>query len=83
MPKYANTHKGDAQVGRLYDKHKNIKPAYTIKEIRDSLNKAWVLGDNRFKLHIEDQSGRQVAPLPNGGDRKSAQFKENYKNQLL
>lgn len=26
--------------------------------------------------HPEKQTGRRVAPLPNGGDRKSAQFKE-------
>ncbi len=25
-------------------------PCYTLKEIRDSLNKAWVLGDGEFKL---------------------------------
>jgi len=54
-------------------------PGYTIKEIRDSLNKAWVLGDNRFKLQIEQQSGRRSTPLPKGGDRKSAQFKENQR----
>ena len=52
-------------------------------EIRDSLNKAWVLGDDRFKQQIEDQSGRRTSPLPNRGDRKSAKFKENRKNQLL
>ncbi|MCF6319091.1 MAG: transposase [Proteobacteria bacterium] len=58
-------------------------PDYTIKEIRDSLNKAWVLGDNRFIQQIEKQSGRRAVPLPNGGDRKSVQFKENQKNQRL
>jgi putative transposase len=54
-------------------------PDYTIKEIRDSLNKAWVLGDNRFKLQIEEQSGRRSTPLPKGGDRKSVQFNENQR----
>ena len=57
----------------------SLIPDYTIEEIRDSLNKAWVLGDNRFKLQIEEQSGRRSAPLPKGGDRKSAQFKENQR----
>ena len=64
----------------LFDCH---IPDYTMKEIRDSLNKSWVLGDDRFKQQIEKQSGRRTAPLPNGGDRKSAQFKEDRKNQLL
>ena len=50
-------------------------PEYTIKEIRDSLNKAWVLGDKKFKLQIEEQSGRRATPLPRGGDRKSSKFK--------
>lgn len=58
-------------------------PDYTIKEIQGSLNKGWVLSDNRFKQQIEKQSGRRATPLPNGGDRKSVQFKENQKNQLL
>jgi len=52
---------------------------YTVQEIRDSINKTWVLGDNRFKSQIEEQSGRRVCPLPQGGDRKS----EKYKNQRL
>ena len=30
------------------DKLKNHMPDYTIAEIRDSVNKAWVLGDNRL-----------------------------------
>lgn len=58
-------------------------PEYTIKEIRDSVNKAWVLGDNQFKQQIEKQTGRRASPLPSGGDRKSAQFKEKHLNQLL
>jgi len=64
----------------LFDNH---IPDYTIKEIRDSVNKSWVLGDSRFIQQVEKQTGRRAAPLPNGGDRKSAQFKELKKNQLL
>jgi putative transposase len=58
-------------------------PDYTLKEIRDSVNKAWVLGDARFKQQIEKQTGRRASPLPNGGDRKSSRFKKTQKNQLL
>jgi putative transposase len=51
----------------------------TLEEIRDATNKAWVLGENRFKQQIEQQAGRRASPLPKGGDRKS----KSYKNQPL
>jgi len=51
----------------------------TLSEIRDATNKAWVLGDNKFKQQIEQQAGRRAAPLVRGGDRKSVK----YKNQQL
>jgi putative transposase len=50
-------------------------PDHTLKEIRDATNKAWVLGDNRFKKQIEKLTGRRASPLPRGGDRKSKQYK--------
>ncbi|MFV2058656.1 MAG: transposase [Thiohalomonadales bacterium] len=50
---------------------------HTLIEIRDGINKAWVLGGNRFKEQVEKQSGRRASPLPRGGDRKSAKFREN------
>jgi putative transposase len=55
-------------------------PDYTIKEIRDATNKAWVLGDSRFKQQIEVQTGRRASPQVRGGDRKSEKYKAN---QLL
>lgn len=51
----------------------------TLEEIRDATNKAWVLGENRFKQQIEQQAGRRASPLPKGGDRKS----KSYKNRPL
>lgn len=48
-----------------------------INEIRDATNKAWVLGDGRFKERIQLQLARRVEPAARGGDRKSAQFKIN------
>jgi len=48
-----------------------------INEIREATNKAWALGDSRFKERIQLQLARRVEPAPRGGDRKSAQFKIN------
>ncbi|GAC19579.1 transposase [Paraglaciecola arctica] len=50
-------------------------PELTLQEIRDATNKAWVLGENRFKQQIEQQTGRRAVPLARGGDRKSKSFK--------
>ena len=38
-------------------------PALTLAQIRDATNKAWVLGDDRFKAQIEQQTGRRASPL--------------------
>lgn len=46
-----------------------------LNEIRSATNKAWVLGNDRFKEQIEVQLGRQVSPKPRGGDRKSKRFR--------
>ena len=50
-------------------------PELTLQEIRDATYKAWVLGENRFKQQVEQQTGRRVVPLARGGDRKSESFK--------
>jgi putative transposase len=47
----------------------------TLQEIRDATNKAWVLGKNRFKQKVEQQTGRRASPLARGGDRKSKTFR--------
>jgi putative transposase len=46
-----------------------------LHEIRDATNKAWVLGENRFKHKVEQQAGRRASPLAKGGDRKSKTFR--------
>ncbi len=46
----------------------------SITEIREATNKAWVLGNDRFKQRIQEQLGRRVEPKTRGGDRKSEQF---------
>ena len=50
-------------------------PDCTLIEIRDSINKSWVLGDGKFKQKIETQVGRRISPLPRGGDKKSKKYK--------
>ena len=57
----------------LFDAH---LPDLTLKEIREATNKAWVLGDHRFKEQIERQTGRRSSPQPRGGDRKSKSYRE-------
>ena len=44
-----------------------------VEAIRDSTNKAWVLGNDRFRQRIEDLSGRRSAPLPKGRPAKLPQ----------
>ena len=56
----------------LFDK---MIPEYTLEEIRQSINRAWVLGDGRFKRQIEKQTGRRASPLTRGGDRKSEEYR--------
>ena len=52
-------------------------PEKSITAIREATNKAWVLGNDRFKQRIQRHLERRVAPAARGGDRKSAQFKIN------
>ncbi len=49
--------------------------AVDIEDIRTATNKAWVLGNNRFKEHVEKLSARQAQPKVRGGDRRSKDFK--------
>ncbi len=50
----------------------------TPEDIRASTNKAWVLGDERFKAKIERQLNRRTTPLDRGGDRKSERYQNNF-----
>ncbi len=43
----------------------------TLDEIREATNKAWVLGDDRFKRKLVQQLDRPIAPTARGGDHKS------------
>jgi putative transposase len=52
-------------------------PEKSITEIREATNKAWVLGNDRFKQRIQKHLERRVEPEARGGDRKSEQFRIN------
>jgi putative transposase len=41
-----------------------------VEAIRDATNKAWALGNDRFRQRIENLSGRRSAPLPKGRPAK-------------
>ena len=62
-------------VYRLLFKHHISENCIT--EIREATNKAWVLGNDRFKKRMQQQLERRVEPKAKGGDRKSEQFKIN------
>ena len=49
----------------------------SMDEIREATNKAWILGNDRFKQRIQKQIERRVEPSVRGGDRKSEKFKIN------
>ncbi|MEZ5473346.1 MAG: transposase [Marinicella sp.] len=77
---YQQLGKNDEERNQAYQSlFQHEIPEFTLEEIRDSINKTWVLGNNKFKTQIEYQTGRRVSPLPKGGDRKS----EKFKNQRL
>jgi len=48
----------------------------TLAEIRNATNKAWVLGNDRFKQRIQKQLDRRVEPAVRGGDRKSERYRK-------
>lgn len=56
-------------------------PDLTLQNIRDATNKSWVLGEDKFKQQIEDKTGRRANSLPQGGDRKSTEFKLSKLNR--
>jgi putative transposase len=55
-------------------------PEATLSEIRDATNKAWALGNDRFRQEIEKLAERQAAPKSKGGDRRSVQYRERHIN---
>jgi putative transposase len=67
---------------RYRDLFNNQMADVDIEEIRLATNKAWVLGDGRFKEQIEKLTARQAKPKVRGGDRRSKDFKDNAFNRV-
>jgi len=44
--------------------------AVELEVIRDATNRAWALGDDRFREKVEALSARRSGPLPQGRPRK-------------
>jgi putative transposase len=65
--------KRQARYSALLDGH---MPSDTLDEISSATNKAWALGDFRFKQQVEDATGRAASPRKCGGDKKSEKFWE-------
>ena len=51
-------------------------PEHELSSIREATNKAWALGDDRFRKQIEAKTGRRAVPLGRGGDRKSEKYRK-------
>jgi len=53
-----------------------------VDKIREATNKAWVLGNDQFKMKVERLLARQTTPKGRGGDRRSKKFKDMYQSSL-
>ena len=61
---------------RVYrDLFKSELSGLVVSEVRDSLNKSWVLGDGRFQKQIGLQLGRAAGERQHGGDRRSERYR--------
>ena len=56
-------------------------PEKTVKTIHDATHKAWVLGEKRFQVEVEEKTGRRSCPLQRGGDRRSERWHGSKQNQ--
>jgi putative transposase len=68
-------HKARCNNYRALFKH-HISEA-ELDDIRETTNKAWVLGNDKFREQIEKLTKRQAAPKSKGGDRKSTNYRKN------
>jgi len=74
---YRHLGKSDPERQAAYRQlFKHHLPETSLTAIREATNKAWILGNDRFKQRIQRHLERRVAPAARGGDRKSAQFKK-------
>ncbi len=67
----------DERMAAYRQLFKHRIPESSMDEIREATNKAWVLGNDRFKQRVQKQLERRVEPSARGGDRKSEKFKSH------
>ena len=67
--------KGEARQAAYRQLFKYHIAESSMDEIRGATNKAWVLGNDRFKKRMQKQLERRVEPGARGGDRKSEKFR--------
>jgi len=58
-------------------------PETTLEAIREATNKAWVLGNDRFKNRMKKKLERPVESSGQGGDRKSEAYLKQVDNQRV
>jgi putative transposase len=57
------------------DLFRTKRSADTLSAIRESTNRAWVLGSDQSKARVEKRTARRALPKPRGGDRKSRAYR--------
>ncbi|MBX2847161.1 MAG: transposase [Acidiferrobacterales bacterium] len=74
---YSQLGNNQTQRSRAYrDLFKGCVPAQTVNELRNAINKSWILGSESFKQEIEQKLQRALTYHSHGGDRRSAKFKQ-------
>lgn len=58
-------------------------PSHVIDTIRESTNKAWVMGDEEFSEKISHLVNRRTKPKPRGGDRRSEAFRRQQQQKRV
>lgn len=77
-PEYRRLDKTDEERQAAYRQlFKHRIPEESVTEIREATNKAWALGNDRFKQRIQAKLDRRVEPKAKGRDRKSEKFSIN------
>jgi putative transposase len=53
-----------------------------VQRLRDSTNKAWVLGDAGFCHEVEEKLNRRALPRARGGDRRSEAYRRSMAERV-
>jgi putative transposase len=79
-PQYRRLGRTDAERQAAYRQlFRERIPNKMLDEIRAATNKAWVLGNDRFKQTLASRIDRRPAPVGRGGDHKSETYRQQAK----